>query len=51
MFRRYKSVQSFKALDELDVGVCHGMTYEETEAKFPEFFAERERNKYFTRCA
>jgi hypothetical protein len=23
--------QQFKALDELDVGVCDGMTYEETE--------------------
>lgn len=36
----------WKALDELDAGVCDGMTYEEIERDFPEDFEARDKNKY-----
>lgn len=36
----------WKALDELDAGVCDGMTYEEVERDYPEDFAARDKNKY-----
>ncbi|KAI8391401.1 6-phosphofructo-2-kinase-domain-containing protein [Radiomyces spectabilis] len=35
-----------KALDELDAGVCDGMTYEEIEEKYPEDFANRDEDKF-----
>ncbi|KAI9217497.1 6-phosphofructo-2-kinase-domain-containing protein [Blastocladiella britannica] len=37
---------AWKALDELDAGVCDGLTYEEIEQKFPEDYAERDADKY-----
>ncbi|RKP16749.1 bifunctional 6-phosphofructo-2-kinase/fructose-2,6-bisphosphate 2-phosphatase [Rozella allomycis CSF55] len=37
---------SWKALDELDAGVCDGMTYEEIEEKYPEDFHLRDSDKY-----
>ncbi|KAG0344637.1 Fructose-2,6-bisphosphatase [Podila humilis] len=36
----------WKALDELDAGVCDGMTYEEIEDQFPEDFANRDDDKF-----
>jgi 6-phosphofructo-2-kinase / fructose-2,6-biphosphatase 2 len=36
----------WKALDELDSGVCDGMTYGEIEEKYPEDFATRDQDKY-----
>ncbi|KAJ3415760.1 Fructose-2,6-bisphosphatase [Chytridiales sp. JEL 0842] len=36
----------WKALDELDSGVCDGLTYEEIEERFPEDFEERDNDKY-----
>ncbi|RCH87435.1 Fructose-2,6-bisphosphatase [Rhizopus azygosporus] len=36
----------WKALDELDAGVCDGMTYEEIEQKYPEDFANRDEDKF-----
>eukprot|EP00045_Choanoeca_perplexa_P012873 m.142810 g.142810 ORF g.142810 m.142810 type:complete len:625 (-) comp16167_c1_seq8:934-2808(-) len=45
----FDNVESWKALDELDAGECDGMTYEETQEKFPEMYEERSRNKYWTR--
>ncbi|KAJ3315742.1 Fructose-2,6-bisphosphatase [Blyttiomyces sp. JEL0837] len=36
----------WKALDELDSGVCDGLTYEEIEERYPEDFAERDEDKY-----
>ncbi|KAI9313513.1 6-phosphofructo-2-kinase-domain-containing protein [Dichotomocladium elegans] len=36
----------WKALDELDTGVCDGMTYAEIEEKFPEDFARRDEDKF-----
>eukprot|EP00112_Aurelia_sp_Birch-Aquarium-sp1_P020397 Seg5248.1 transcript_id=Seg5248.1/GoldUCD/mRNA.D3Y31 product="6-phosphofructo-2-kinase/fructose-2 6-bisphosphatase 1" protein_id=Seg5248.1/GoldUCD/D3Y31 len=44
-----KSLEQWKALDELDAGVCDGMTYEEIQEKFPEDFARRDQNKYHYR--
>lgn len=37
---------SWKALDELDAGVCDGLTYEEIQRKYPDDFAARDENKY-----
>lgn len=37
---------AWKALDELDAGVCDGMTYEEIEEKYPEDFANRDEDKF-----
>ncbi|CEI92106.1 Putative 6-phosphofructo-2-kinase/fructose-2, 6-biphosphatase [Rhizopus microsporus] len=37
---------SRKALDELDAGVCDGMTYEEIEEKYPEDYACRDDDKF-----
>lgn len=41
----YKKLQ-WKALDELDAGVCDGMTYEEIEKEYPEDFKARDNDKY-----
>ena len=38
--------RSWKALDELDAGVCDGMTFEEIEAAYPEDFAARDADKF-----
>ncbi|KAI8328343.1 6-phosphofructo-2-kinase-domain-containing protein [Blakeslea trispora] len=37
---------SRKALDELDAGMCDGMTYEEIEEKYPEDYANRDEDKF-----
>ncbi|GAB1736097.1 hypothetical protein NU219Hw_g6148t1 [Hortaea werneckii] len=37
---------SWKALDELDSGVCDGLTYAEIEQKFPQDFKARDEDKY-----
>lgn len=36
----------WKALDELDAGVCDGMTYEEIEERYPEDYANRDEDKF-----
>lgn len=36
----------WKALDELDSGVCDGMTYGEIENEYPDDFAARDQDKY-----
>ncbi|KAI9031785.1 6-phosphofructo-2-kinase [Phycomyces nitens] len=36
----------WKALDELDSGLCDGMTYEEIEQKYPEDYANRDEDKF-----
>ncbi|EDO18518.1 hypothetical protein Kpol_2001p19 [Vanderwaltozyma polyspora DSM 70294] len=41
----YRKLQ-WKALDELDAGICDGMTYEEIENKYPEDFKARDEDKY-----
>ncbi|KAL7268340.1 Fructose-2,6-bisphosphatase [Rhizina undulata] len=40
------SKKQWKALDELDAGVCDGLTYEEIEKKYPEDFRARDDDKY-----
>ncbi|KAG9086777.1 Fructose-2,6-bisphosphatase [Ceratobasidium sp. UAMH 11750] len=37
---------TWKSLDELDAGVCDGMTYEEIEAEYPEDFEARDDDKF-----
>ncbi|KAJ3476515.1 hypothetical protein NLI96_g11102 [Meripilus lineatus] len=37
---------TWKSLDELDAGVCDGMTYEEIEQAYPEDFASRDEDKF-----
>ncbi|KAF1991408.1 fructose-2,6-bisphosphatase-like protein [Aulographum hederae CBS 113979] len=36
----------WKALDELDSGVCDGLTYAEIATQYPEDFAQRDEDKY-----
>ncbi|KAL1914487.1 uncharacterized protein VTP21DRAFT_8870 [Calcarisporiella thermophila] len=36
----------WKALDELDAGVCDGMTYEEIAEKYPDDYANRDEDKF-----
>ncbi|ORY40340.1 bifunctional 6-phosphofructo-2-kinase/fructose-2,6-bisphosphate 2-phosphatase [Rhizoclosmatium globosum] len=36
----------WKALDELDSGVCDGLTYEQIEEQYPDDFAARDDDKY-----
>ena len=36
---------TWKCLDELDAGVCDGMTYEEIEEAYPEDYAARDDDK------
>lgn len=38
--------KEWKALDELDAGVCDGLTYPEIEKKYPEDFRARDEDKY-----
>ena len=37
--------KQWKALDELDAGVCDGLTYEEIEQRYPEDFRARDDDK------
>lgn len=41
----YPQIQ-WKALDELDAGVCDGLTYEQIQQRYPEDFAARDDNKF-----
>ncbi|KAJ2392850.1 Fructose-2,6-bisphosphatase [Coemansia sp. RSA 2603] len=41
----YKKMQ-WKALDELDAGLCDGLTYEDVEERYPEEYAMRDENKF-----
>lgn len=38
--------KTWKSLDELDAGVCDGMTYEEIEERYPEDYANRDEDKF-----
>ena len=40
------SRRSLKALDELDAGVCDGLTYEQIASQYPEDYAARDADKY-----
>ncbi|EIN07624.1 bifunctional phosphatase [Punctularia strigosozonata HHB-11173 SS5] len=37
---------TWKSLDELDAGVCDGMTYEQIEEAYPEDYANRDEDKF-----
>lgn len=37
---------AWKALDEIDAGVCDGMTYKEIKEAFPIDFAQRDQDKF-----
>ncbi|KAF6717074.1 6-phosphofructo-2-kinase/fructose-2,6-bisphosphatase 3 [Oryzias melastigma] len=41
--------EQWKALNEIDAGVCEDMTYDEMKEKFPEEFALRDEDKYYYR--
>nr|KAG5708743.1 hypothetical protein BaRGS_031897 [Batillaria attramentaria] len=41
--------EHWKALNEIDAGVCEGMTYEEIQHKYPEEFALRDQDKFHYR--
>lgn len=38
--------EQWKALNEIDAGVCEEMTYEEIQERYPEEFALRDQDKY-----
>lgn len=38
--------ERWKALNEIDAGICEGLTYEEIQEQLPEEFAARDNNKY-----
>ena len=37
--------KQWKALDELDAGLCDGLTYEQIEQRYPEDFRSRDDDK------
>ena len=41
-----REVRTWRALDEIDAGVCDGLTYEEIRARMPEEFSARARDKF-----
>ncbi|PIO77837.1 phosphoglycerate mutase family protein [Teladorsagia circumcincta] len=43
------NVEYWKVLDEIDAGICEGLTYEDFEERYPKQFAERDRDKYHYR--
>lgn len=49
MFPSNVVIEEWKALDEIDAGVCEGLTYEEIEARYPRDFAARDRDKFHYR--
>ncbi|XP_021359815.1 6-phosphofructo-2-kinase/fructose-2,6-bisphosphatase-like isoform X2 [Mizuhopecten yessoensis] len=42
-------IEHWKALNEIDAGICEGMTYEEIQEKYPEEFANRDQDKFHYR--
>jgi 6-phosphofructo-2-kinase / fructose-2,6-biphosphatase 2 len=48
-FLKYPKKQ-WKALDELDAGVCDGLTYEEIEKRYPDDFRARDDDKWGSNC-
>lgn len=41
-----RNIQSLRALNEIDAGVCDGLTYEEIKQQMPDEFAARARDKF-----
>ncbi|VDO84314.1 unnamed protein product [Heligmosomoides polygyrus] len=44
-----RNVEYWKVLDEIDAGICEGLTYEDFEERYPKQFAERDKDKYHYR--
>ncbi|XP_022298767.1 6-phosphofructo-2-kinase/fructose-2,6-bisphosphatase-like isoform X8 [Crassostrea virginica] len=42
-------LENWKALNEIDAGICEGMTYEEIQEKYPKEFALRDQDKFHYR--
>ena len=40
------AIQTLRALNEIDAGVCDGLTYDEIKARMPDEFAARARDKF-----
>ncbi|VDL91682.1 unnamed protein product [Schistocephalus solidus] len=45
-FIQCSRLEHWKALDELDAGVCEGMTYDEIQQQYPLEFSRRDADKY-----
>ncbi|WKX89802.1 hypothetical protein Q1695_009002 [Nippostrongylus brasiliensis] len=43
------NTEFWKVLDEIDAGICEGLTYEDFELRYPKQFAERDKDKYHYR--
>lgn len=41
--------ERWKALNEIDAGICEEMTYNQIEEKFPQDFKARDKNKFYYR--
>lgn len=41
--------EQWKALNEIDAGICEGMTYDEIASKYPDEFSMRDQDKYHYR--
>lgn len=41
--------ERWKALNEIDAGICEEMTYDQIQAKFPSDFRARDQNKFYYR--
>ncbi|KAL3077145.1 hypothetical protein niasHS_013134 [Heterodera schachtii] len=42
-------IEYLKVLDEIDAGICEGLTYEDFQTRYPKQFAERDKDKYHYR--
>uniref|UniRef100_A0A1I7W3H1 6PF2K domain-containing protein n=1 Tax=Loa loa TaxID=7209 RepID=A0A1I7W3H1_LOALO len=42
-------IEFLKVLDEIDAGICEGLTYTDFEERYPKQFADRDRDKYHYR--
>ncbi|KAK6729370.1 hypothetical protein RB195_006429 [Necator americanus] len=42
-------IEYWKVLDEIDAGICEGLTYDDFQARYPKQFAERDKDKYHYR--
>lgn len=45
-----REIVQWKGLDEINAGICDGMTYEEIAEKMPEEYEARSREKFKYRC-
>ena len=41
-----REIVQWKGLDEIDAGICDGMTYEQIAEKMPDEYAARSREKF-----